>query len=217
MSKIITNQFAEDLGYTYGGCIRDLVRFTAREAARVSKAKLPLFDFLNPGPYDMFNGRWSALLQATAIRTTLDNCPEYQENEKLVKKTLFQMNYHGEEVMADKIFKRLSDEQINRYEDAKQKLIAKAIKPDTVKSELADLFLEILHGAGSDRINEKTRAAVLKQITLSSETFRRLIDKEKSISNKSGCSIEKLCLKKALRNNFCFGAFFYLVFEFKAC
>ena len=42
MSKIITNQFAEDLGYTYGGCIRDLVRFTAREAARVSKAKLPL-------------------------------------------------------------------------------------------------------------------------------------------------------------------------------
>ena len=48
MSKIITNQFAEDLGYTYGGCIRDLVRFTAREAARVSKAKLPLFDFLNP-------------------------------------------------------------------------------------------------------------------------------------------------------------------------
>ena len=81
--------------------------------------------------------------------------------------------------MADKIFKRLSDEQINRYEDAKQKLIAKAIKPDTVKSELADLFLEILHGAGSDRINDKTRAAVLKQITLSSETFRRLIDVSK--------------------------------------
>ena len=81
--------------------------------------------------------------------------------------------------MADKIFKRLSDEQINRYEDAKQKLIAKAIKPDTVKSELADLFLEILHSAGSDRINDKTRAAVLKQITLSSETFRRLIDVSK--------------------------------------
>lgn len=179
MSKIITNQFAEDLGYTYGGCIRDLVRFTAHEAARVSKAKLPLFDFLNPGPYDMFKALWSALLQATAIRTTLDNCPEYRENEKLVKKTLFQMNYHGEEVMADKIFKRLSDEQINRYEDAKQKLIAKAIKPDTVKSELADLFLEFLHGAGSDRINDKTRAAVLKQITLSSETFRRLIDVSK--------------------------------------
>lgn len=89
MSKIITNQFAEDLGYTYGGCIRDLVRFTAREAARVSKAKLPLFDFLNPGPYDMFKALWSALLQATAIRTTLDNCPEYRENEKLVKKNAF--------------------------------------------------------------------------------------------------------------------------------
>ena len=49
MSKIVTNQFAEDLGYTFGGSIRDLVRFTAREAARISKAKLPLFDFLNPG------------------------------------------------------------------------------------------------------------------------------------------------------------------------
>lgn len=179
MSKIITNQFAEDLGYTYGGCIRDLVRFTAREAARVSQAKLPLFDFLNPGPFLMFKALWSALLQATAIRTTLDNCPEYVENEKLLKKTLFQMNYHGEEVMADKIFKQLNDEQSARYEEAKQKLIAKAIKPDTVKSELADLFLELLHGKGSDRINEKTRTAVLKQVTLSSETFRRLIDVSK--------------------------------------
>ena len=78
--------------------------------------------------------------------------------------------------MADKIFKQLNDEQSARYEEAKQKLIAKAIKPDTVKSELADLFLELLHGKGSDRINEKTRTAVLKQVTLSSETFRRLID-----------------------------------------
>ena len=179
MSKIITNQFAEDLGYTYGGCIRDLVRFTAREAARVSKAKLPLFDFLNPGPFLMFKALWSALLQATAIRATLDNCPEYSENEKLLKKTLFQMNYHGEEVMADKIFKRLSSEQLNRYEEAKQKLIAKAILPDTVKSELSDLFLELLHGSDPSRINEKTRAGVLKQVTLSADTFRRLLEVSK--------------------------------------
>lgn len=179
MSKIITNQFAEDLGYTFGGCIRDLVRFTAREAARVSKAKLPLFDFLNPGPFLLFKGMWSALLQACAIRATLDNCPEYLENEKLLKKTLFQMNYHAEEVMAEKVFKRLNTEQMNQYEEAKQKLIAKAIRPDTVKSELSDLFLEILHGKDSPKINDKTRAAVLKQVTLSSETFRRLIDVSK--------------------------------------
>ena len=172
MSKIITNQFAEDLGYTFGGCIRDLVRFTAREAARVSKAKLPLFDFLNPGPFLLFKGMWSALLQACAIRATLDNCPEYLENDKLLKKTLFQMNYHAEEVMAEKVFKRLNTEQMNQYEEAKQKLIAKAIRPDTVKSEL-------LHGKDSPKINDKTRAAVLKQVTLSSDTFRRLIDVSK--------------------------------------
>ncbi len=185
MSKIITNQFAEDLGYTYGGCIRDLVRFTAREAARVSKAKLPLFDFLNPGPFLLFQALWSALLQAAAIRATLDNCPEYTENEKLVKKTLFQMNYHGEEVMADKIFKRLNTEQTTQYEDAKQRLISKALKADTVKSELADLFLEIIHGKDSPKINERTRSAVLKQVTLASETFRRLIEVSKKNSNKT--------------------------------
>lgn len=179
MSKIVTNQFAEDLGYTFGGSIRDLVRFTAREAARISKAKLPLFDFLNPGPLIMFKALWSALLQAVAIRVTLDNCPEYLENEKLLKKTLFQMNYHGEEVMADKIFKRLSDDQLNEYEEAKRKLIAKAIKPDTVKGELSDLFLEILHAKDPSRINEKTRAAVLKHVMLSAETFRRLVEVSK--------------------------------------
>lgn len=183
MSKIVTNQFAEDLGYTYGGCIRDLVRFTAREAARVSKAKLPIFDFLNPGPFTTFKALWSALLQAVAIRATLDNCPDYLENEKLLKKTLFQMNYHAEAVMADKVFKRLDSDQLNHYEEAKQKLIAKAIKADTVKSELADLFLEILHGNDTSRINEKTRAGVLKQITLSADTFRRLIDVSKKNSS----------------------------------
>ena len=41
MSKIITNQFAEDLGYTYGGCIRDLVRFTARSSSSL-KGKIAL-------------------------------------------------------------------------------------------------------------------------------------------------------------------------------
>ena len=185
MSKIITNQFAEDLGYTYGGCIRDLVRFTAREAARVSKAKLPIFDFLNPGPYLLFQALWSALLQAAAIRATLDNCPEYTENEKLVKKTLFQMNYHGEEVMADKIFKRLTDEQNAQYEEAKQRLITKALKADTVKSELVDLFLEILHGKDSPKISERTRTGVLKQVTLASETFRRLIEVSKKNSGQT--------------------------------
>ena len=89
------------------------------------------------------------------------------------------MNYHGEEVMADKIFKRLSSEQLNRYEEAKQKLIAKAILPDTVKSELSDLFLELLHGSDTSRINEKTRAGVLKQVTLSADTFRRLLEVSK--------------------------------------
>ena len=68
---------------------------------------------------------------------------------------------------------------MNQYEEAKQKLIAKAIRPDTVKSELSDLFLEILHGKDSPKINDKTRAAVLKQVTLSSDTFRRLIDVSK--------------------------------------
>lgn len=176
MSKAITNQFAEDLGYTYGGCIRDLIRFTAREASRVSKAKLPLFDFFNESPYLQFRALWSALLQAVAIRTVLDNCPEYQENEKLVKKTLFRMNYHAEEVMADKIFRRLSTEELNEYENKKQQLITLALRPDTVKADLADLFLELLHGKGSDRINDKTRQGTLKQVTLSAETFRRLID-----------------------------------------
>ena len=185
MSKIITNQFAEDLGYTYGGCIRDLVRFTASEAARVSTAQLPIFDFLNPGPYLLFQALWSALLQAAAIRATLDNCPEYTENEKLVKKTLFQMNYHGEEVMADKIFKRLTDEQNAQYEEAKQRLITKALKADTVKSELADLFLEILHGKDSPKISERTRTGVLKQVTLASETFRRLIEVSKKNSGQT--------------------------------
>ena len=89
------------------------------------------------------------------------------------------MNYHGEEVMADKIFKRLSDDQLNEYEEAKRKLIAKAIKPDTVKGELSDLFLEILHAKDPSRINEKTRAAVLKHVMLSAETFRRLVEVSK--------------------------------------
>ena len=75
MSKAITNQFAEDLGYTYGGWNRGLIRFSAPGGSRGRQTKLPLFFFFNQSPYLQFLALLGALFTTLALRTVLFYSP----------------------------------------------------------------------------------------------------------------------------------------------
>lgn len=91
VNRPVDKIFAENLGYTFGGCVRDLsgslFNKEVAKAAGVSLCPIPL---LGGEEKRRFKAFWAANLQAVAMRTAVENLPSYAD-EKLLKKTLFQM------------------------------------------------------------------------------------------------------------------------------
>ena len=104
-------------------------------------------------------------------------------NDKFVKKTLFQLDTTLEMLLPN-VFKELSAEQLERYEQTRKKLIFLAMQPDAVKSDLSERFLVLLHGEGSKRITDKTQLTTLKQVTMSASVFQSLFEIELGINKK---------------------------------
>ena len=146
-------------------------------------AGLPLIRFLHPSKVRGFKAMWAALLEATAVWVVCQECPEYRTNDKFVKKTLFQLD-STLEMLLPNVFKELSPEQLEHYEQARKKLIFLAMQPDAVKSDLSERFLVLLHGEGSKRITDKTQLTTLKQVTMSASVFQSLFEIELGINKK---------------------------------
>ena len=168
------SRFAESLGLSYAGCIRDLVRFTAGEVANATNAPLPFFRFFNPEATRNFNSLWAAMLEAIGTLSAMTESEEYRQNEKLVKKTLFHMHQGVELTLNEKLLHQLTPDAFTHYEEARKQLIKEALVPDAKKADLADLFLQLLHGNKYEKISEKTKVDTLKQVSLAYDVFRRV-------------------------------------------
>ena len=179
----LSYQQASDLGTTFATGVRDIIRYTTDEANRAMNAGLPLIRFLHPSKVRGFKATWAALLEATAVWVVCQECPEYRTNDKFVKKTLFQLD-STLEMLLPNVFKELSPEQLEHYEQARKKLIFLAMQPDAVKSDLSERFLVLLHGEGSKRITDKTQLTTLKQVTMSASVFQSLFEIELGINKK---------------------------------
>lgn len=173
MTKL-DNQTAEDVGVAFGGCLRDQIRFTVNEAARAANVSLPIFAFINPTPAREFKAIWSAFSQGIAIWTILENDPELRENEKALRKIIHNMQTSSEKVMSAKVFAHLTNDQWARYNIAKRDFLRLAQEPTTMKYDFANALLEFYHGAGSKKINDRTRQATVRQVELISGVFLRL-------------------------------------------
>ena len=186
----LSYQQASDLGVTFATGIRDVIRYTTDEANLATNARLPLIRFLRPSPVRAFKSMWAALLQATAVWVVCQEVPEYRTNDKLVKKTLFQLD-STLEMLLPNVFKQLTPEQLERYEQARKKLIYTAMQPDCLKNDLAEKFLILLHGEGSDRIKPKNELATLKRVTMAASVFHSLLEIELGINKKKDKTEEK--------------------------
>ncbi len=173
MTKL-DNQTAEDVGLAFGGCLRDQIRFTTNEAARACNITMPFFAFMNPGPVREFKSLWCALSQGIAIWTILENDPELRENEKALRKIIHNMQMYSEQVMAQKVFNDLSNDQRARYNSLKRDFLRMAMETTTMKFDFADTFLTYYHGAGSKKITDRTRSATVDQVDKVSKMFLNL-------------------------------------------
>lgn len=172
----IDSRFAEDLGIAMGGCLRDQLRFTMREAARAADVSLPLFDFMNMSAIREFKACWCAFMQGVALWTCIETEPALLENEKLMRKFPYYMASYAEEVLASKVFAGLTEEQRKRYESAQRKFLRMALDRTIMTHDFANAFLEFWHGDKYSKISDKTRTATAKQVTLSSGIFKRLFE-----------------------------------------
>ena len=108
VNRPVDKIFAENLGYTFGGCVRDLsgslFNKEVAKAAGVSLCPIPL---LGGEEKRRFKAFWAANLQAVAMRTAVENLPSYAD-EKLLKKTLFQMQTFVDQALGRPLFSKLS-------------------------------------------------------------------------------------------------------------
>lgn len=168
------SRFAESLGLSYGGCVRDLVRFTSGEVANAVNAPLPFFRFFNPEATRNFNAQWAAMLEAIGMLAAMTESEEYRQNEKFVKKTLFHMHQTVEMTLTEKLLSQLTPEAKQRYEETRKLLVKEALVPEAKKADLSDAFLKVIHGEKYDKVSERTKVQALKQVSLAYDVFRRV-------------------------------------------
>ncbi len=169
------NRFGEGLGISLAACVRDLIRFTGSEAARATNAPTPFFNFINPGATRNFNSLWSALLEALAILACMNEIEGFREDDKTVKKTLFNLQQFVQRALAPRLMSRLTPEQHAHYDAARKALMREAMSEDTIKADLSEQFLRLLHGDKYDKkASDRIRVMTLNQIELSYDTLRRV-------------------------------------------
>lgn len=152
VNRPVDKIFAENLGYTFGGCVRDLsgslFNKEVAKAAGVSLCPIPL---LGGEEKRRFKAFWAANLQAVAMRTAVENLPSYAD-EKLLKKTLFQMQTFVDQALGRPLFSKLSPEDLDRYSTIRSRMTQAALTPGADKESMARTFLALVHGTAPDSV-----------------------------------------------------------------
>lgn len=176
VNRPVDKIFAENLGFTFGGCVLDLsgslFNKEVAKAAGVSLCPLPL---LGGDEKRRFKAFWAANLQAVAMRTALENLPAFAD-EKLLKKTLFQMQTFVDQSLGRPIFSKLSADDLDRYSTIRARMTQAAMLPGADKESLARVFLALVHDAAPDSVPDSQVSETAGHIGMAMGLFKRLVD-----------------------------------------
>ena len=176
VNRPVDKIFAENLGYTFGGCVRDLsgslFNKEVAKAAGVSLCPIPL---LGGEEKRRFKAFWAANLQAVAMRTAVENLPSYAD-EKLLKKTLFQMQTFVDQALGRPLISKLSPEDLDRYSTIRSRMTQAALTPGADKESMARTFLALVHGTAPDSVPDSRVSDTAGHIGMSMGLFKRLLD-----------------------------------------
>ena len=138
----IDKVFAENLGLTFGGCVRDqiLTVFT-RDIPQAAGVRWPLVPFVGTEEKRLFKLRWAALLQGVGIWAARDAFPEIRVDEKLTRKVLFAMKTYADQAMQRKLLGTFSEEALKGYNELRQRFERLALTGEPEKEAFARAFL----------------------------------------------------------------------------
>lgn len=153
-SKKIDKVFAENLGLTFGGCVRDQVTTVfSRDVSEAAGVKLSVLPFVGSQEKRRFKAAWTALLIGTAIWAAREAFSEINTDEKLARKVVFACRQYAEASLAKKIFAALTDEERARYEALASRFVRLGLEREPSKELFARAFLSAYHNTAENELD----------------------------------------------------------------
>lgn len=162
-SRKIDKVFAENLGLTFGGCVRDQATTVfSRDISKAAGVKLSVLPFVGTAEKRRFKAAWTALLLGAAIWAARDGFPEINADEKLSRKVVFACRQYAEAALDKAIFSGLSAQERTQYDALASRFIRLGLEREPTKEAFARAFLSACH----DIPEEKTDPALTTSTSL---------------------------------------------------
>lgn len=172
----IDKDFAENLGLSFGGCVRDLSStLFDKQVAAAAGVKLNPLPFFDSVAKARFKACWAGALQAIAAWAALDGLPEYSSDEKLFRKTLFQMHRFADESLGKPLFSKISEGDIALYGRIRDDLMKMVFSHAATKEGMARAFIARVHGIQERDVPDSRVAALSPHIGMAAGLFTKLI------------------------------------------
>lgn len=168
--------FAENLGLSYGGCVRDLANtLFNREVAEAAGVKLCPIPLLGGREKRRMRAFWAANLQAVALWVTLDKMPEFGD-DKLLRKMIFNMQGYVDQALGRPLFSKLDPDDLERYSTIRSRMSRAALARDADKESIARAFLAELHQMPPEHVPDSRVTATATHIGMSAGLFLKLLN-----------------------------------------
>ena len=171
----IDKVFAENLGVSYGGCVRDLAAsLFNKEVAQAAGVRLNPLPFVGTEEKIRFKSYWAAALQGVGCWAAITSIPEYLTDDKLLRKTVFNMQSSADLALSKVLLSKLSDDDFRRYDAIRRRLIRISQKENTEKETLARAFLSEISGIPDADVPDSRVTALSVHIGMAAGLFPKL-------------------------------------------
>ena len=143
----INRAYAENLGLTLGGSVREQVTsLFNRDVAKAAGVRLNPLPFVGPEEKARFRVMWAAALQGASLWAVIGNIHEFSEDEKLLRKMIYQMQQIVDDAIFVKQFSKLTQVDQDRYHTLRRRLYNLGRRTLTTKEDFAREFLAEVRG-----------------------------------------------------------------------
>lgn len=143
----INRAYAENLGLTLGGSVREQVTsLFNRDVAKAAGVRLNPLPFVGSEEKARFRVMWAAALQGASLWAVIGNIHEFSEDEKLLRKMIYQMQQIVDDAIFVKLFSKLTQVDQDRYHTLRRRLYNLGRRTLTTKEDFAREFLAEVRG-----------------------------------------------------------------------
>lgn len=143
----INRAYAENLGLTLGGSVREQVTsLFNRDVAKAAGVRLNPLPFVGSEEKARFRVMWAAALQGASLWAVIGNIHEFSEDEKLLRKMIYQMQQIVDDAIFVKQFSKLTQVDQDRYHTLRRRLYNLGRRTLTTKEDFAREFLAEVRG-----------------------------------------------------------------------